>query len=646
MLEWRRAYVIRGRGRSVAGAHSKGFRPRPHRTRSANRRITGSPIIVNIDLPDSGSPGVKATGRRTTLFAAFQDGSAAGRFLPERIALLYRFDERDVLPLVLIAVIAGFALWGFIYPPLLATLLAWFVVMRIARAVMSAVYRRANPPPAAAAKWEDFYCVMAVVFGAVWGLVSVYFYAGRDQFQELTVTFLISLIALGLPASLAPSPKTFVGFMVPLVTPLIGLLLTRGGATSISVAMMMLLYSAMVLWLYLSANRALLDKLALDAQNTALTNEVRDAKERLSLAMRSSQMAIWEWSDRRGTIYVDEVWAKMRGAAPGETNLTFDEALQTAHPDDRQTIIDAARRTLKGEVPEFHVEARVRKENGEWMWAFGRGQVVERDAAGRAVRMIGTNVDVSQRKMAEGELMATLQREKELSDMKSKFVSMASHEFRTPLATILSSSELIEHYSETLSTEDRAGVIGGMKDAVKRMSALLDDVLTIGKAEAGVLKYHGGVVYLRSFCEHLVAAFRQGAGKQHALEFKHNIEEDEPVEMDERLLNHIMDNLLTNAAKYSPTGKPILFSVQRQGAEVLIVVADQGIGIPEKDQPRLFEGFFRASNVEKRLGTGLGLAIVKKAVESHGGAISFTSEPGKGTRFEVRLPVRTPAEQS
>ena len=101
-----------------------------------------------------------------------------------------------------------------------------------------------------------------------------------------------------------------------------------------------------------------------------------------------------------------------------------------------------------------------------------------------------------------------------------------------------------------------------------------------------------------------------------------------------------MDNLLTNAAKYSPPGKPILFGVHRQGMELLVTVADQGIGVPEKDQARLFEGFFRASNVEKRLGTGLGLAIVKKAVESHGGTISFVSEQGKGTRFEVRLPLR------
>ena len=168
--------------------------------------------------------------------AGFREGRLAARFLPERVALLYQFDGRDVLPLVLIAGIAGFTLWGFIHPPLLASLLAWFVLMRIARAGLSVIYRRANPPAEATARWEDVYCIMAVLFGAAWGLVSVYFYASRDLFQELTVTFLISLVAFGLPASLAPSPKTFVGFMVPLATPLVGLLLARGGAVNISVA--------------------------------------------------------------------------------------------------------------------------------------------------------------------------------------------------------------------------------------------------------------------------------------------------------------------------------------------------------------------------------------------------------------------------
>lgn len=584
--------------------------------------------------------------RGVALLSGLQDLSSSAQYLPERVALLYKFDPRDVPPLVLIAVTSAFALWGFVYPPLLASLLVWFVVLRIARALMAAVYRKANPLPQDAARWEDFYCLLAVVFGAAWGVISVHFYADRDLFQELTATFLISLIALGLPTSLAPSPKTFVGFMVPLVTPLIGLLLSRGGALSVSVAMMMLLYSAMVLWLYLSANRTLLDKLTLDAKNVALGDAVRESKERLDLALRASQLVIWEWLDRRGSIYLDEIWAQLRGTAPGETHVSFSELLELAHPDDRQQIADTWGRSIKGGIAEYYVEMRVRTASDEWKWILSRGKVVERDAAGRAVRMIGTINDISARKRAEAELMSALQREKELSDMKSQFVSMASHEFRTPLATLLSSAELIEHYSETLSAEDRAGVIGGMKNAVQRMSQMIDDVLTIGKAEAGALGYRGAMMQLRAFCEKLLAVFESGLGKGHVLSFEHNLEADDPLEMDERLLQHIVENLLGNAAKYSAPGKAIRLVVRREKDEVLIAVADQGIGIPVKDQARLFEGFFRASNVDNRLGTGLGLAIVKKAVESHHGRISFVSVERQGTRFEVRLPIVPPSQQS
>lgn len=576
---------------------------------------------------------------------AFWRGSdiAADAYLPERVALLYRVDIRGLAPMVLVTAIASLALWGFIYTPLLVAWIAWFGSMRTARWLMSIAYQKAQPPVAAAARWEDYYCGLAVVFGTIWGLASMYFYSGRDQYQDLVVTFLISLIALGLPVTIAPSPKTFVGFITPMVAPLIGMLFARGDFASISVAMMMLLYSGTVLWLYLSASRALLEKLAQDARGVELARQVRETQERLTLAIKASQLMVWEWDARRDTVYLDGSWADFIGAAPGETYLAIDALKQFVHPDDVTAVEKAAIDNARNAAAEYRVEHRVQTMTGDWKWIMSRGQVVERDADGRALRMIGANIDISQRMRAEAELIATLQRERELSDMKSRFVSIASHEFRTPLATILSSSELIEHYSDTLSAAERAGVLGSIQEAVRRMVALLDDILTIGKSDAGVLKYQGGVLHLRSLCEQILTAFRAGHGKEHTVLFENNLEPDNPVEMDEKLLHHIVDNLLTNAAKYSAPGKEILLRVMRDNSEFLIEVRDQGIGIPLKDQPRLFESFFRASNVENRQGTGLGLAIVKKAVESHHGQIGFVSEPGKGTCFTVRLPLGQPS---
>src|SRR5258708_21533632 len=132
-------------------------------------------------------------------------------------------------------------------------------------------------------------------------------------------------------------------------------------------------------------------------------------------------------------------------------------------------------------------EHRIRTLAGGWVWSLGRGRVVERDAAGRALRMTGVNVDIDDRKRAEVELLAAVQREKELSEMKSKFVSTASHEFRTPLATMLSSAELLEHYSESLNPAEKVNLLQTIPGGAKRMSEMIDDVLTLGPPASAAL---------------------------------------------------------------------------------------------------------------------------------------------------------------
>jgi signal transduction histidine kinase len=280
---------------------------------------------------------------------------------------------------------------------------------------------------------------------------------------------------------------------------------------------------------------------------------------------------------------------------------------------------------------------------GSWVWSLSRGRVVERDASAGVLRMTGINVDIDNRKRAEAELLAAVQREKELSEMKSKFVSTASHEFRTPLATMLSSAELLEHYSDSLSPAEKLNLLQTIQSGAKRMSELIDDVLTLGRAESGVLKLNPGRMNLRELCDKVVSEFRIAQGRQHLISLVDRFDHAD-VDMDERLLRHILNNLLSNAVKYSPPGSEVTFSLSRRNEQAVIEIQDRGIGIPAQDQPRLFESFHRASNVENRPGTGLGLAIVKKSVELHGGEITLASAPGTGTLFTVMLPLR-PSER-
>jgi len=172
------------------------------------------------------------------------------------------------------------------------------------------------------------------------------------------------------------------------------------------------------------------------------------------------------------------------------------------------------------------------------------------------------------------------------------------------------------------------------------MSEMIDDVLALGRAESGVLKLNLAPTNLRELCARVVSEFRIAQGKQHVITLDDRFDRLEAA-MDERLLRHILNNLLSNAVKYSPPGSEVTLSLARREEQAVIEIQDRGIGIPLEDQPRMFESFHRASNVENRPGTGLGLAIVKKSVELHGGEISLSSAVGSGTRFTVMLPLRS-----
>ena len=237
---------------------------------------------------------------------------------------------------------------------------------------------------------------------------------------------------------------------------------------------------------------------------------------------------------------------------------------------------------------------------------------------------------------------SALAQQVELNALKSTFVAMTSHEFRTPLTSILVSQSLLRNYCDCLSADERNSLLNSVESSVNRMVLMLDQVLTIGKADANLLSFSPKPFNLSALCQQL----RDDANDCHAVPDKSQSArvavdaelDDQDVLADENLLRHILGNLLSNAIKYSPQAKEVFFSVRRNGSAHRFEVRDQSIGIPAVDLPRLFGDFHRASNVGNIPGTGLGLAIVKRAVESHGGSIAVTSQPGQGTCFTVTIP--------
>lgn len=241
-----------------------------------------------------------------------------------------------------------------------------------------------------------------------------------------------------------------------------------------------------------------------------------------------------------------------------------------------------------------------------------------------------------QAQQAEAETRTALEKEKELSELKSRFISMASHEFRTPLTTILTSTELLETYYHKWTPEKKQKHFSRIKAAIQRMVQLLEEVLLIGKAEAGKLFLNPAPLNLYQFCNELVDEVQSSGGNQQKIDYVVRGTQ-QLAYMDEKLLRHILYNLLSNAVKYS--SDTVNFELNFQVQEVIFQIKDQGIGIPLEDQKHLFETFHRAKNVGVTPGTGLGLAIVKKSVDLHRGQITVESAVGIGTTVTVTLPL-------
>jgi signal transduction histidine kinase len=215
---------------------------------------------------------------------------------------------------------------------------------------------------------------------------------------------------------------------------------------------------------------------------------------------------------------------------------------------------------------------------------------------------------------------------------------MVSHEYRTPLAAILTSSTILQDYNDRLSDERRKSHFSTIQIQVHRLTDLLEQVLQINKAESVGLELHRDMVDFVTFCRELVDSACQ-LNPLRRIEFN-VIGEPVEVGMDVKLIRQIISNLLSNALKYSPEEGTIWLTLTFEPEQVILEVRDEGIGIPEEDQSQLFTMYHRAKNVGDIQGTGLGLAIIKQAVEAHEGTISVESEVGKGTAFQVAIPLQ------
>ncbi len=255
---------------------------------------------------------------------------------------------------------------------------------------------------------------------------------------------------------------------------------------------------------------------------------------------------------------------------------------------------------------------------------------------GQHDRLLVVATDITNHKAAEATLNKALQKEKELGELKSRFLSIASHEFRTPLTTILGQTGLLRSLHQRLTSEQITQRLDKIHEQVNHITLIMDDVLLLSQSQRGI--FAPIAVDLDALCQTIIDELCSNPANLSRLNYR-GCGTAPQILLDQRLLRQVITNLITNALKYSPPEKPVSITLDHQEGNLVLAVSDEGIGIPAADINFLFRPFYRAANVGKLSGTGLGLAIVKDAVERHGGTITVQSVVGVGTTFCVRLPV-------
>jgi len=327
-------------------------------------------------------------------------------------------------------------------------------------------------------------------------------------------------------------------------------------------------------------------------------------------------------------------------AAEAITGYRREELL--AYPDISELIKERGQVRQQG-ISVFHQDEEIKQcqeikiltKNGESRWLDCWIGVTEFEGE---LAVLGTAIDITKRKLAEVEIRQALEQEKELSELRARFISIVSHEFRTPLNNISLSTSSLRRYSHQWTESEKLSYLCGIETDIEQLRHLLDEVLIIGGAEAGKQRFEPRPLYVRQFCRDIVAKMQLHDNGQHAFSFVSRGDCSTAC-VDKKLLQPILTNLLSNAIKYSPTNSKVDFELSCQDGDVIFQIKDQGIGIPAADQQQLFEPFHRGRNVGDIQGTGLGLSVVKKLVDLHGGFLSVASEVEVGTTFTVTLPL-------
>ena len=368
---------------------------------------------------------------------------------------------------------------------------------------------------------------------------------------------------------------------------------------------------------------------------------LRQSEQRYALALSGANEGIWEWGDSVGGIYVSRRLREIIGIKGNEPVIPADHWLSRIHPEDLEEMQERMREHLRGNSEYYDHEYRMRGDDGRYRWVHSRGLGV-RDERGHVYRMAGSLSDVTERKLAEQELLRAKEAAEMANRTKGEFLATMSHELRTPLNAIIGFSELImQEVFGAIGHENYSDYIQNIHESGNHLLTIINDILDVSKAEAGMIDLYEEEVDLR---EVIASGLRLIGPRARESNIALTTDYEEPlcmVSADARRLKQILINLLSNAVKFTPSGGRITvkaWATPAMGAGFQVI--DTGIGIAEDDLERMLEPFTQVESglSRKHEGTGLGLPLCRALIEVHGGELKLESKLGEGTTITVMLP--------
>ena len=364
----------------------------------------------------------------------------------------------------------------------------------------------------------------------------------------------------------------------------------------------------------------------LDYQNKLSENEIR-----LKFALDNTETGLWDWNPKTRELVSNNKFCEMLGFEEGEMTRTFKHWKDQIHQDDLASTVQALENHFNGKTKYYESTHRVRTKSNHWKWVNDKGKLVARDKDGKPLRAIGTRIDVDQQKKRESEL-------RELNTTKDKFFSIIAHDLRTPIAALVSISNLLTSESETLDKSAQLAVFSELKKLSSSTFSLLENLLFWARNESKKIECHPLPLNISATVSSLISEFETIA-KQKQICMLNRLPETCEVLADENMIKLVLRNLISNALKFTPKAGKITISVESNGGNTILRISDTGVGMDSNTLDKAIRGsdFFSTARTHAEQGTGLGLKLCKTFLSQHNSKLEMTSVPGKGTTCSFQL---------